>query len=177
MEKDYVSCVDALDSFNHQYWSNKYYLSQRSIKFYSRLLLKSEKALNSYIKQVDSKSSEKDQIEYNRSLLMPYYVPEVIEALARKRMSPMFVNDIGIKKHKYGEEKEKAYQFQLAIVQVMEDVCRINNWTTRKDMNEHKVPVNQIFKDLYAASVEYSDILRYYAKKDFEMRAKNLLHK
>lgn len=110
------------------------------------------------------------EVDYNKSLLMPFYRDDVVEAIAKRKVSPKIVNNLIIKKHKYGEIKEKNYKFAMAKVEVMEDVCRINNWTTRKEMDEHKVPVAKLFKELYKVAVEYSDILRYYAKLHFEQR-------
>ena len=132
-----------------------------------------------YVKYVKSYGSsqrdplfgkKKQELEYNRSLLMPYYREDVIEALAHKKVTPAINNNLKTKRYKYGEAKEKVFRFHVAKLEVMEDLCRINNWTTRKDWKEHKVPVNKLFVELFKAAEEYSDILMYYSKLRFDER-------
>ena len=133
-----------------------------------------EKKLASLQKLHGSKNLKgKKDVEYNRSLLMPYYRPEVVEAIARKRITPLLENNLTLKKHRFGEDAEKEYRYQLVKMEVLEDVCRVNNWITRKDWIEKKVPVNQTFVDLFKAAVKYSDVLKYYAKLRFDARTKS----
>ena len=101
---------------------------------------------------------------------MPYYREDVVTNLAIKKTTPKIINNLVIKKHKYGEVKEQNYKLSLAKVEIMQDVCRINNWTTKKDWEKHRVPVANLFKELYVAATEYSDILKYYAKLRFDQR-------
>lgn len=105
-----------------------------------------------------------------RSLIMEVYDPEYVERLALKKITPKVVNDLALKRHKYGEAKEKAYLLQVSVAEVMIDVCRVNNWTTTRDFKKYKVPYAEVLKELFQVSVEYSDILKYYAKLRFEER-------
>jgi hypothetical protein len=136
------------------------------------------KHYNSYLSKHESigggssftSSSKKRELEYNRSLLMPMYHQEVVEDVARKKLAPKVINNLKSIKHKYGEDKKKEYEFRLAVAEVMEDVCRINNWTSKQDLKDHGVLLDKVFRDLFKASVEYSDVLKYYAKRNYDNR-------
>jgi len=135
-----------------------------------------EKRNNSYLNLNKPKgkrlvrNKEKKELEYNRTLLMPNYDDAIITEVTKKKVTPKIINNFKLKKHKYGEVKEENYKYALAKVEVLEDVCRINNWTTKSDWEKHNVPISKLFKELYKASVEYSDILKYYAKLRFDER-------
>lgn len=147
--------------------------------FLKHKILKLESKYNAYLKLKEpsdkgfSFGKEKRELEYNRSLLMPYFQQDVVEAIAQKRVAPKVINNLKLKKHAFGEEKEKDFRYRMALLEVTEDVCRINNWTKRSDWVEKKVPVNRLFKDLMISAVDYSDILKFYAKLRFDERQRN----
>jgi hypothetical protein len=145
---------------------------------YTRLVKKYNKYLSLHTsprKKTFFGNKEMQEVEYNKSLLMPYYLPEVVERIAFKKSTPLIDNNLAGKRHKYGEDKEKEYKYRLAVIEVMEDVCRINNWTSKSDWKEKNVPVADNFRKLFKSAIDYSDILKYYTKSRFDER-RNRVH-
>ena len=138
----------------------------RLIKQYNRYLAKHERVPSKHA--VSTKTNM--ELEYNKSLLMPVYDQAVVEDVARKKLAPKVINNLKTTKHKYGELKEKEYYFRLSVAEVMEDVCRINNWTSKDDLKKHKVELGKVFRDLFKAATEYCDVLKYYAKRRYDQR-------
>ena len=129
------------------------------------ILKKKEKKYAKFIGSISSAQT--------RSLIMAEFDVAYAEKLALRKTSPKVVNDLTLKRHVYGESKAKEFEFRMAVAEVMEDICRVNNWTTLRDFKEHKVPYQKILKDLYYSSVEYGDILKYFARLRFSERKAN----
>jgi len=73
-------------------------------------------------------------------------------------------------KTEYGYDKQKSYEFYLELLNVVEEVCRINKWITREDWIKHGLPMNKFMKGYIKAAIGYGDVLKYYAKKRFDVR-------
>jgi hypothetical protein len=74
------------------------------------------------------------------------------------------------RKPQFGDDKREKYMFYEQLMITVEEICRQNRWMTRKQMDEHNVPIIKLFKDFVGAATEYADVLRYYQKAKFDER-------
>ena len=70
----------------------------------------------------------------------------------------------------YGDDKKKNYEFYMELMVTVEEICRLNKWTTRQNWLDKQVPINKYMKLLGQASLAYSEILKYYSKQMFDER-------
>jgi len=77
---------------------------------------------------------------------------------------------ISKKKNKYGDDKKKDYYFYIELLAITEEICRVNKWTTKKEMEDHGVPVDKYMKLFIQAATAYAEIKKYYAKQDYDIR-------
>lgn len=92
------------------------------------------------------------------------------EKLVRYTRGKLYKNKLKVSAPKYGDDKKKTYDFYVALMQNVIEVCRLNKWLTRADWLKHGLPMNRLIKEFIQSSVNYSEVLMYYSKKEFDKR-------
>lgn len=78
-------------------------------------------------------------------------------------------------KNRYGDDKKKNYEFYVELNKTVEEICRVNKWTTKKQWEDKGLNLEKYIKLMVKAATEYSEILKYYKKQEFaERQAKHM---
>lgn len=70
----------------------------------------------------------------------------------------------------YGYEKLEAFNFNLKLMETIEELCRVNKWTTPKDWKKHGLDMAKYMKNFIAASTARAEVMMYYAKREYDQR-------
>jgi len=154
------------------------FTSKESKESYKHTHKRYLKARVKYINFLKSNSMWNDELEEkynpkvsNNILKMDSFDEDFIvrytRAQIQKKNNKLFSNKSKIE---YGYDKKKSYEFYLELLNIIEEICRTNKWTSREDWVQHNLPMNKFIKGYIKASINYCEILKYYAKKRFDIR-------
>lgn len=134
-----------------------------------QLWLLNRKIKNKEAKLNKLKEKERQEIERKEdNMEIGFFNLDKIESIASRKAQPKIKDNIH--GHKYGEDKKIEYEKRFKVVELVIKYLRKNNLTRRKEWEAYKIPVEQVMRDFYKASKEYADVLRFYAKKEYEAK-------
>jgi len=106
-------------------------------------------------------------------LRMSKFDEDYVKRLAKQRLNKEYKDGVRIGKGRmYGDAAYENFVYYTIVMDITEEVCRINNWTSRSDWKEKGVPINKLVKEFYHASLDYAEIKKYYAKMFYDERTK-----
>lgn len=164
-----------LMSLVNQYQKKKENQEKQHKKQVLKASKKFEKEKQKYIKFLKANDMWNDELErkYNNSkkkkshLLMDNFVEGYATRIARSRVNKKLLKN---KKSRYGDDKKRNYEFYVELVNLTEEICRVNGWMTKEEMDKHNVPIDEYMRLLVKAATEYSEVLIYYAKQWYDDR-------
>jgi hypothetical protein len=71
---------------------------------------------------------------------------------------------------KFGDAKEKDYEYNSELLNTAILICRENGWFTEESWIKHRVPIKSLFNNLWKSAIEYSNVKKYYLKSFFDER-------
>lgn len=145
--KDYTKAIKAYSKARKEY-----------IQFLKHNNLWSDKLEEKYNPKKDNNKLKMDKFDED-------FVIRYTRAKLNKQKFSLFP-----KKVMYGDDKKKNYEYCVELIRTIEEVCRVNKWTTKKIWEDKGLDMEKYVNKLVKASEGYSEILMYYAKQKFAKR-------
>lgn len=125
-----------------------------------------------------SKGKSKDKLTLKMDTFDLSIAKKIVDSNMKKESrKKKFLWAISFKKKKssakFGDAKEKEYDYNSALLDTTILICRENGWFTEDSWIKHKVPINTLFNNLWKSSIEYSKIKKYYLRNFFDERKRS----
>ncbi len=106
-----------------------------------------------------------EKTQLNQKIQKPQFDINKVEGSCKKFK-------LNIIKNKYGNKEKTEYLFRLNILEKVIQICKSKDWLTKDDWKKHNIPMDDLIKNVFAATKNYLNIKKYYTFIDFEKQRK-----